>query len=56
VLDLLDGVAGLAALVNGLLLWPVVRSLKKEHGERITALERHPKLSPRPKPKKRRRT
>lgn len=26
----LDGFAGLAALVNGLILWPVVQSLKKE--------------------------
>lgn len=29
-LKLFDGFAGLAALVNGLLLWPVVRSLKRE--------------------------
>ena len=35
----IDGVAGLAALINGLILWPLVRSLKKDHGERITALE-----------------
>jgi hypothetical protein len=38
-LPTLDGFAGLAALVNGLILWPVVQSLKKEHGERIAALE-----------------
>lgn len=39
----LDGLAGLAALVNGLFLWPVIRSLKKlavQHDERITQLEK----------------
>lgn len=25
----LDGVAGLAALINGMVLWPIVRSLQK---------------------------
>lgn len=39
----LDGFAGLAALVNSLLLWPIVRSLKdghKDHHIRISVLER----------------
>lgn len=38
----LDGFAGLAALLNGLLLWPIVRTLKadhKDHSERIAKLE-----------------
>ncbi len=30
-LTFLDGFAGLAALVNGLLLWPIVRTLKQDH-------------------------
>lgn len=30
-LSVLDGFAGLAALVNGLLLWPIVRTLKNDH-------------------------
>lgn len=39
----LDGFAGLAALVNSLLLWPIVRALKnvtKDHGARLSNLER----------------
>lgn len=35
----LDGFAGFASLINGLILWPLVKSLKKDHGTRITALE-----------------
>lgn len=45
----LDGFAGLAALINGLLLWPIVRSHKADrnrmdkridsHEDRITKLE-----------------
>lgn len=45
----LDGFAGLAALINGLLLWPIVRTLKADHkdlkethvdhGKRIAKLE-----------------
>lgn len=27
-IELLNGLAGVAALVNGLLLWPIVKSLK----------------------------
>jgi hypothetical protein len=42
-LQYLDGFAGLAALVNSLLLWPVVKTLKevviKDHGPRIVRLE-----------------
>lgn len=30
-LQALDGFAGLAALLNGLLLWPIVRTLKADH-------------------------
>lgn len=40
----LDGFAGLAALINSLLLWPIVRALKnvtKDHGDRLSFLERH---------------
>lgn len=39
----LDGFAGLAALVNSLLLWPIVRALKNvtsTHHKRLTVLER----------------
>lgn len=32
-LQVLDGFAGLAALVNGLLLWPIVRTLKDDHNK-----------------------
>jgi len=42
VLSWLNGLAGVAALLNGLLLWPVVRSLKQvthAHGTRLTRLE-----------------
>lgn len=35
----LDGFAGFAALVNGLILWPLVRAIKKDHGARLTQLE-----------------
>jgi hypothetical protein len=36
VLPYLDGFAGLAALVNGLLLWPIVRTLKDDHNRSKT--------------------
>ncbi len=39
VLNGLDGFAGLAALVNGLVLWPIVRSLRKDHTQRLERLE-----------------
>jgi hypothetical protein len=49
-LQYLDGFAGLAALINGLLLWPIVRMNKKnterqdgrldDHETRIGHLER----------------
>lgn len=42
-LDDLNALSGLAAIINGLLLWPVVRSLKavtSNHNARITRLER----------------
>lgn len=32
-LKYLDGFAGLAALLNGLLLWPIVRTLKADHSK-----------------------
>ena len=38
----LDGFAGIASLINSLILWPVIRSLKalsQDHGARLTALE-----------------
>lgn len=41
--DNLNAMAGIAAIINGLLLWPIVRSLKavtKDHGGRIAKLER----------------
>ena len=50
----LDGFAGLAALINSLLLWPIVRALKnvtKDHGDRLSTLER---ISRKPKKKPRR--
>ncbi len=57
--DLLNGLAGVAALINSLLLWPVIRSLKKmdsaltaitsDHAVRITTLEAVPKSKRRPK-------
>lgn len=40
--ELLNGLAGLAALLNGLLLWPIIRSLKqvtKNLDHRVTKLE-----------------
>ncbi len=43
ILQRLDGVAGLAALINGLLLWPVVKALKANdahHDTRLAALEK----------------
>ena len=49
-LEYLDGFAGIAALVNSLFLWPIIRALKSvtsDHGARLTALE---------SPKKRRRS
>jgi hypothetical protein len=56
-LHLLDGFAGLAALVNSAILWPMYRTLKAmvvdSHEPRITALEqtraRQPKRAARPK-------
>lgn len=44
--DSLNNVAGIAALVNSLLLWPVIRSLKSlasNHDLRITRLETKPR-------------
>jgi hypothetical protein len=41
-LSSVDGIAGIAAVINGLLLWPIVRALKnvtKDHGDRIAVLE-----------------
>lgn len=32
-LKLLDGFAGFAALINGILLWPVVKSLKADQSD-----------------------
>lgn len=44
-LSVLDGFAGLAALVNGLLLWPIVRTLKADHAaskdKQDTRLDNH---------------
>lgn len=45
---IVNGVAGLAALVNSLILWPIVRNLKhigESHDKRITRLERKPRKS-----------
>lgn len=39
-LAFLNGLAGLAALVNSLIMWPQVRSLKSL-GPRVERLERH---------------
>ena len=50
-LEYLDGFAGLAALVNSLFLWPIIRALRQvttDHGQRLSALER-------PKPRRKRR-
>ena len=44
----LNGLAGLAALVNSLIMWPQLRALRKlvpevlEHRERIARLEARP--------------
>ena len=41
-LDDLNSLAGVAAIINGLLLWPIVRSLKQvtsQHHARISRLE-----------------
>ena len=44
----LNGLAGLAALINSLIMWPQIRALRKlvpevlEHRERITRLESKP--------------
>ncbi len=41
-LDDLNSLAGIAAIINGLLLWPIVRSLKavtSSHHARLTKLE-----------------
>jgi hypothetical protein len=51
ILKLLDGFAGFAALVNGLVLWPVVKSLKSEQGELRQLVERALKRKP-AKPRK----
>lgn len=51
----IDGLAGFAALVNGALLWPIVRALKavtKDHGDRLTKLEARPAKRPTKKTKK----
>lgn len=43
ILGALNGLAGLAALINGALLWPVVRALKtttRSHGRRLGTVER----------------
>ena len=50
-----DGFAGIAAIINGLLLWPVVRALKsvtQEHGTRLSALERITKTQPKKRGRK----
>jgi hypothetical protein len=41
-MEYLNATAGIAALINGLLLWPIVRSLKAvttSHHTRLTRLE-----------------
>lgn len=53
IMELLNGLAGVAALVNGLLLWPIVRALKTttaDHGQRLTAVEQA--VTKRPKRKR----
>lgn len=37
----LDSFAGLAALVNGLILWPIVRSQKEHHKRTEERLDEH---------------
>ncbi len=41
ILQRLDQFAGFAALVNGLLLWPIVRSLKADHEGSKKRLDNH---------------
>lgn len=46
----LDGVAGFAALINSLMMWPTIKALKtiaEDHGKRLTSLEEAPKRRPR---------
>lgn len=41
--DMLNGLAGLAALVNSLFMWPLLKSLKaiaQDHGSRLERLEK----------------
>lgn len=40
-LKYLDGFAGMAALVNGLLLWPIVKALKQDHQEARQRADKH---------------
>jgi hypothetical protein len=52
----LDGFAGIAALVNSLLLWPIVKALKNvthDHGTRLAVLEKTRQPA---KPKRKRKT
>lgn len=52
----LDGFAGFAALVNGLILWPVVRSLQASVAalrEDVKAMKPRRKSTPRRKPARR---
>lgn len=37
----LDGFAGLAAFVNGLILWPIVRGQKADHRVSLRRLDNH---------------
>lgn len=39
-LSLFDGFAGFAALVNGIILWPIVKGMKAEHLELRKLVER----------------
>lgn len=48
-LKLLDGFAGFAALVNGIILWPVVKGLKAEQLELRKLVMRIFKRSPKTK-------
>lgn len=36
-----DGIAGLAALINGLLLWPIVRAHKADRDRMDKRLDKH---------------
>ena len=41
-LSVVDGMAGFAALINSLLMWPTIRAVKRiaeDHGARLRALE-----------------